>query len=166
MEIKEIWKDCKGYEGLYQVSNQGRVWSVKGQRYFTGSVNNRGYYATTLTAKNGKRKTEMIHRLVALAFLDNPNNYPQVNHKDENKLNNCVDNLEWCDAKYNINYGTRNDRMAKTQSRKVRCVETGIIYDSIKEAEEQLGLSHGKITMVCQGKRKTTGGYHWEYYNG
>ena len=78
----------------------------------------------------------MIHRLVALAFLDNPNNYPQINHKDENKLNNCVDNLEWCDAKYNINYGTRNDRMAKTQSRKIRCVETGIIYDSIKEAEE------------------------------
>ena len=96
MEIKEVWKDCKGYEGLYQVSNYGRVWSVKGQRYFTGSVNNRGYYATTLTAKNGKRKTEMIHRLVALAFLNNPNNYPQVNHKDENKLNNCVDNLEWC----------------------------------------------------------------------
>ena len=78
----------------------------------------------------------MIHRLVALAFLDNPNNYTQVNQEDETKLNNCVDNLEWCDAKYNINYGTRNDRMAKTQSRKVRCVETGIIYDSIKEAEE------------------------------
>ena len=166
MEIKEVWKDCKGYEGLYQVSNLGRMWSVKGQRYFTGSVNNRGYYATTLTAKNGKRKTEMIHRLVALAFLDNPNNYPQINHKDENKLNNCVDNLEWCDAKYNINYGTRNARVAKTQSKKIRCVETGIIYDSIKEAEEQLGLSHGQITKVCQGKKKTTGGYHWEYYNG
>lgn len=131
MEINEIWKDCKGYEGLYQVSNLGRVWNIKLQRYLKGSYDKDGYIRVNLTAKNGKVKTERVHRLVALVFLDNPNNYPQVNHKDENKGNNCVDNLEWCDAKYNINYGTRNDRMAKTQSRKIRCVD-----DSIKEAEE------------------------------
>ena len=98
MEIKEIWKDCKGYEGLYQVSNLGRVWDIKLQRYLKGSYDKDGYIQVYLTAKNGKVKMERVHRLVALVFLDNPNNYPQVNHKDKNKGSNCVDNLEWCDA--------------------------------------------------------------------
>ena len=102
--MKEIWKDCKGYEGKYQVSNLGRVWSIGSQKYLKGSTDKDGYMCVYLTAKNGKTKIEKIHRLVALVFLDNPNNYPQVNHKDENKQNNCVDNLEWCDTKYNTTY--------------------------------------------------------------
>lgn len=102
--MKEIWKDCKGYEGKYQVSNLGRVWSIGSQKYLKGSYDKDGYIQVYLTAKNGKTKIEKIHRLVALAFLDNPNNYPQVNHKDKNKQNNCVDNLEWCDIKYNNTY--------------------------------------------------------------
>ena len=98
MEIKEIWKDCKGYEGKYQVSNLGRVWSIGSQKYLKGSYDKDGYIQVYLTAKNGKVKMEKVYRLVALVFLDNPNNYPQVNHKDKNKQNNCVDNLEWCDS--------------------------------------------------------------------
>ena len=102
--MKEIWKDCKGYEGLYQISNLGRVWSIGSQKYLKGSIDKDGYMCVYLTAKNGKTKMEKIHRLVALVFLDNPNNYTQVNHKDKNKQNNCVDNLEWCTAKYNNTY--------------------------------------------------------------
>lgn len=113
--MMEIWKDCKGYEGKYQVSNLGRVWSVKGQKYLKGTILPSGYVHVHLTTPNGKRKKERLHRLVAIAFLDNPNNLPQVNHKDENKLNNCVDNLEWCNAKYNANYGTRNQRIGDTR---------------------------------------------------
>ena len=96
--MKEIWKDCKGYEGKYQVSNLGRVWSIGSQKYLKGSYDRDGYIQVYLTAKNGKVKMEKVYRLVALVFLDNPNNYPQVNHKDKNKQNNCVDNLEWCDG--------------------------------------------------------------------
>lgn len=113
MENREIWKDVKGYEGLYQVSNLGRIWSVKSQKYLKPWVNTCGYHLVGLISKNGKQKKEQIHRLVALAFIENPNNYPQVNHKDENKGNNCVENLEWVTAKQNCNYGTRNERIAE-----------------------------------------------------
>ena len=106
LENKEIWKDCKGYEGKYQVSNFGRVWSVVKQQYKNQRIGKDGYYKVTLIAKNGKQKTERVHRLVALAFIPNPDRLPQVNHKDECKTNNCVENLEWCDAKYNTLYSS------------------------------------------------------------
>ena len=102
----EIWKDCKGYEGLYQVSDNGIVWSVRSQKKLKPAMNTKGYLFVSLYARNGKIKNEYIHRLVALAFLENPNNYPQVNHKDEDKHNNTVENLEWMTCKDNINYGT------------------------------------------------------------
>lgn len=118
--MTEIWKDIVGYEGLYQVSNLGNVKRLKGykgrgkgyiveEHLIQPSINSRGYQNVVL-CKNGKTKTFSMHRLVAIAFLDNSDNLPQVNHKDENKLNNCVDNLEWCDSKYNNNYGTRNKK--------------------------------------------------------
>lgn len=118
--MTEIWKDIVGYEGLYQVSNLGNVKRLKGykgrgkgyiveEHFIQPSINSRGYQNVVL-CKNGKTKTFSMHRLVAIAFLDNSNNLPQVNHKDENKLNNCVDNLEWCNSKYNNNYGTRNKK--------------------------------------------------------
>ena len=113
LENKEIWKDCKGYEGKYQVSNFGRVWNVNNQKYLKPWISKGGYYLVNLMSKNGKIKHELIHRLVAIAFIDNPCNYPQVNHKDEDKTNNCVDNLEWCNSKYNNNYGTRNKRISE-----------------------------------------------------
>lgn len=166
LENKEIWKDCKGYEGLYQVSNMGRVWSVRKQRCIKPWKDSRGYLTLELVALNGKRKTEKVHRLVAIAFIENPNGLPQVNHKDENKENACADNLEWCDAKYNCNYGTRNKKIIEAQNKFIYCVELNRVFSSIKEAQEQLGIKGHHIGEVCEGKRKTCDGYHWEYYDG
>ena len=107
----------------------------------------------------GKRKCCYIHRLVAEAFIPNPNNYPQVNHKDEDKTNNCVNNLEWCDAKYNINYGTRIERISKP----VYCVELNRTFNGAAQAARELGINHSNIIGCCKGKRKTTGAYHFRY---
>ena len=109
----EIWKDIQNYEGLYQISNQGSIRSLlrsgKCKRYLKPYITSDGY-ARVILSKNGKLKSHKIHRLVAETFIPNPDNLPQINHKDEHKLNNCVDNLEWCTAKYNINYGVRSKK--------------------------------------------------------
>lgn len=105
----EIWKDCKGYEGLYQVSSLGRIWSVRKQRYMYLSKKPTGYLEVTLTAKNGKRKYERVHRLVALAFIDNPNNCPVVNHLNGIKDDNRVENLEWATVKDNTKHAYDNN---------------------------------------------------------
>lgn len=94
MEIAEIWKDIKGYPG-YQISNMGRIWSIKSNNYLSPWKNNSGYRVINIQAANGKRKGELIHRLVALAFVENPDKKPEVNHIDRNKENNRMDNLEW-----------------------------------------------------------------------
>lgn len=120
-EEKEIWKDIKGYEGLYQVSNLGRIKSLQRYRISKSGTNQNvnekilkqscgktNKYLNVTLAKNKKNKTFQIHRLAALNFIPNPNNYPQVNHKDGNKQNNCVDNLEWCTCKENINHAWKN----------------------------------------------------------
>ena len=124
MNNEEIWKDIIGYEGLYQVSSLGRVRSLDRfyYRLHKGKVlsptkDRYGYLTVTLNC-NGKSKTIKIHRLVAQAFIENPDNLPQVNHKDEVKSNNCVDNLEWCSAKYNNNFGTRQERYRNTMLEK------------------------------------------------
>ena len=106
---EEIWKDIPGYEGLYQVSNFGRVKSLRKAIIMSIRINKKGY-STIGLSKNGVFNRKSIHRLVAEAFIPNPDNLPQVNHKDEVKTNNCVENLEWCDNYYNLMYGTGNDR--------------------------------------------------------
>ena len=109
----------------------------------------------------------MIHRLVALTFLPNPNRLPQVNHKDENKENNSVENLEWCDAKYNSNYGTRNARVAEKHSKPVSQYSLDgdwiATYKSMLEAERITGIQSSSISKCCKGELKKTGGYHWQY---
>ncbi len=163
MEKYEIWKDCKGYEGKYQVSNRGRVWSVYKQRVMKPYMGN-GYLKVDLIAKNGKRKKEYVHRLVALAFIDNLNNHPIVNHIDGNKQNNLVENLEWITQQKNMQhsyYILNNTTGTSHIPRKCFCIETGVIYPSISEAKRQTGASH--ISEVCSGKQKTSGGYHWRY---
>ncbi len=173
----EIWRDVKGYEGLYQVSNLGRVRNSR-----TGKIIKpykiKGGYLQLLLCKNGTVKHCLVHRLVAMTFPDlvdwtedakgKPFNVLQVNHKDEfDKANNCVDNLEWCTAKYNINYGTFQFRKAISKSKPVLqyTLDGQFVaeYPSAMEAERQTGISHTKICMVCQGKRNKAGGYIWKY---
>lgn len=170
--MEEIWKDIKNYPG-YQINNLGAVKSLnynhtKKEKLMATHLDKNGYMRVTMC-----NKTFPIHRLVAEAFIPNPNNYPQVNHKDENKLNNSVDNLEWCTAKYNTNYGTGNKRRSEKQKdisreytyKKVKCIETGIIYKSPVDAANQLGISRLHIGHAANPKdrHKTAGGYHWEY---
>lgn len=169
----EVWKDIFGYEGLYKVSNLGNVKSLgndkKRKEKILKSYRNKcdGYLFVVL-CKEGKRKNIYIHRLVVQAFLTNPDKLPQVNHKDENKLNNNVSNLEFCTSKYNNNYGTHNERSAKTKkngklSKKVKCIDTNVVYPSIREIERQLGFDRSDISRCCKGKLNTCGGFHWEY---
>lgn len=111
--MEEIWKDIPGYEGIYVVSNFGRIRNLVSGKFIKPSQKDDGYCRVCLS-KNGCGKCINIHRLVAQVFIPNPDNLPQVNHKDEDKTNNVADNLEWCDAKYNINYGTSQQRRILT----------------------------------------------------
>ena len=179
---KEIWKRIKNYEGLYEVSNFGRVKSleridsnkhpIKERLLKCGKVDG-GYLAVAL-CKNGKHKTFLIHRLVAQAFISNPNNLPQVNHKDENKENNVVKNLEYCDQFYNNVYGTRIQRASNKlinhpkKSKpvlKIDPISNEIIaeFPSIAEVQRQLGFGENAIRHCCKGRTKTSYGYKWKY---
>lgn len=169
---KEIWKPVVCYEGLYLVSNFGRVYSIKKGILLKATDNGRGYLQVGLW-KNGKHYTHRIHRLVADAFIPNPYNLPEVNHIDENKLNNCVENLEWCTHEYNTAYGDRSRKVReKTTNGKLSApVEQikpngqRIIYPSMQEAHRQTGISQGNISEVCNGKRKMAGGSRWILVN-
>ena len=169
----ENWKDIKGYEGLYQISDQGNVFSVRSNKILKLGLKSGGYKKVNLS-KNGLTKTYTIHRLVAEAFIPNPNNLPCINHKDERLSNNCVDNLEWCTVSYNINYGTRNNRVSKKLTNGERSISIkqlsldGIIiaiWPNAYEAKRN-GYSQSAINECCQGKRKTHKGYKWEYLIG
>lgn len=168
MISKEVWKDVVGHEGEYQVSSLGRVKSFV--RYPEGvilvnQVMPNGYVRARL-----RGKAEYIHRLVAKAFIPNPENKPQVNHIDEDKENNILSNLEWSTVKDNLNHGNRNKKMAatlsKVNSRKVRsiCELTGEVseYNSIKEASAK-GFNRGNISLCCNGKRRYHKGFRWEF---
>ena len=161
IEIEEF-RDIPGYEGLYEVSNLGRVRSLETERILKPSKNTWGYLFVSLY-KNGIKKAVRIHRLVALAFIPNPDNLPCINHKDEDKTNNTVDNLEWCDDKYNANYGTRNERIAeKTRKPVLQFDLLGNFireWPSITKVEEETGIWQTHISKCCLGLRHTAGGY-------
>ncbi len=176
---KEIWKDIKGYEGLYQISNLGRVKSIKrvvarGTNYkpikerVLKAGNNKGY-AYVILCKYGKKKTVQVHRLVAYAFIPNPNNLPCINHKDENPLNNIVSNLEWCTHSYNNSYNELRVKAAISKRIPVlQYSKEGVFireWSYSKEAEKELGISHRTIDACCKGKLKTSGGYIWKRKN-
>ena len=176
--MQEEWKNIEGYEGLYQVSNLGRIKSLErlinhkttGKALYKEKIMkeiiNYGY-SHVILCKNGKQKYCKIHRLVAQAFIPNPEKLPQVNHKDENKSNNKADNLEWCSLKYNINYGTRTERVAKTKRKAVlQCDLKGNVikkWNSISEAEKKLNIRNENIVAVCRNRKKAAGGYIWKY---
>lgn len=164
----EIWRNIEGYEGLYQVSNLGRIYSLRREKILAGGIDTSGYIVVTLY-KNGKGKTKTVHRLVAKAFIENPKELPVINHKDENKTNNHITNLEWCTIKYNINYSknstqnnkkTLSERMKgnkNAKARKVRCVTTNEEFDCIAEAGRKYNVGKSEISKVCKRKRKTAG---------
>lgn len=155
-------KDIKCYEGLYAITEDGKVYSYRSKKYLSPYKNKGGYLIATLSKQNIKEHF-LIHRLVAEAYIPNPNNYPQVNHKDEDKTNNHFSNLEWITAKDNINYGNHNSKVIETQSYNVFCVELNKEYLNARIAAEELALNRQNIQACCNGKRKTCGGYHWRY---
>lgn len=193
----EEWRDINGYEGMYQVSNYGRVRSLarktgnqygKNTRILKQKKQKLGYMSVGLY-KDGKQKYYLIHRLVAQAFIPNPNNYPQVNHKDENKENNFVwvnedgtvnlekSNLEWCSAQYNSNYGSHIKTYDRAINKPNRPDTSKPVlqysldgkplneYPSIMEAQRQTGIKNTHIGRCCRNEYgcKTAGGFKWRY---
>lgn len=189
--MKEIWKDITGYEGLYQISNTGIIRShdrlivippnpkstygfsyIKKGQIIKQITDKSGYMKVLLYDKNSNRKNAFVHKLVAIEFVDNTNNLPQINHKDENKSNNCVSNLEWCTAKYNTNYGTCIKRRSEKQiynNNRVKAVakigDNGEIieeYISMRNAARVNKLPQSNIFKSCNNNIKC-GGYLWRY---
>lgn len=189
--MNEIWKDVYfiengveyDYRGLYQVSNLGNIKSLgndkkRKEKILKAKKTKDGYLSLNLW-KNGKQKMFYIHRLVAYMFIknDDPLNKTQVNHIDENKENNNVENLEWCTREYNNNYGTRNERAAKAQraAKSIRKVQGKkvigysltstkvIVLQSTRQAEK-FGFNQGAIWNCCNGKRKSHKGFIWKYH--
>lgn len=142
-------RDIKGYEGLYAVTSCGKVWSYRSKKFL--KLHDIGGYLQVDLRLNNNHDFRLIHRLVAEAYIPNPNNLPQVNHKDEDKSHNWINNLEWCDAKYNICY---------SKAKKVICVETGQIFNSVREAGEWINRYPYNITRAIE-RNGTCGGYHW-----
>ncbi len=173
--MEEKWKDIKKYQGLYQVSNFGNIKSLPKKH----KINNGSYYITKerLLSKtknkqgylvvNILKKVELVHRLVAEAFIPNPDNLPQVNHKDENKTNNNVNNLEWCTSKYNSNYGTCIERMRNKKSKKVAQYDLNGNFikewNSLAEVERKLNIKTANLCSCCKERYKQTGGFVWKY---
>ncbi len=199
MEIKEVWKDIRGYEGLYQVSDFGNVkslerkswngykWFIKKEKILKPRPLKSGYLRVSL-CKDGIAKDYLVHRLVAIAFIPNPDNLPKVNHKDENKENNCYFNLEWCDSKYNSNYGTAIERSknnkpsmsgknnpmygksGKDSPSSKKIVQLTLdnefirIWDSISEVAIELGFNTSTISKCCRGIKHKHKDFKWMYY--
>lgn len=170
----EEWKDIKGYEGAYQISNYGRVRSVdrivhSKNKYFQKGIelkiHSTGKYNFVTVSKNNRTKRLYLHRLVAEHFVENLNGYNVVNHKDEDKTNNRADNLEWCTSKYNANYGSRNKKIAMSKGKKVAMIKDGVvlkIFDSQAEARRK-GFSQAQISKCCNGIVKHYLGYQWKF---
>lgn len=182
----EVWKDIEGYNNYYQVSNYGRVRTLykKGGTILKLHTNNGGYIYCRLR-ENGKRVQRLVHRLVAQAFIENPNNLLCINHKDECKINNFVwvnedgsidlekSNLEWCTYQYNNTYGTRIEKMVKSKingKRSKKILQLTLngdlikIYPSLSEAQRD-GFARSNIAQCAKGNWAQAYGYKWQYAN-
>lgn len=165
----ETWKEVVGYEGHYEVSDLGRIRSMKygNEKILKLCKTQKGYLRVCLR-KDGHAKTLLVHRLVAEAFIPNKNNLETVNHKDEVKTNNVASNLEWMCIKDNNNYGTRNKRAGEALSKQVQMFDkkTGELlatFPSTHEAGRVTGIANSNICECCNGKHKSAGGYIWRY---
>lgn len=168
----EEWKDIDGYDGVYQVSSEGRVRSFQCNKC---KILNCHIVVKTKHLKIGlykdkKRKHYYVHKLVAKAFLPNPNSYTEVNHKDENPLNNNVENLEWCTHRYNMTYGTCQERSRITHLERTPSIlmynKEGVLkatFNSVVDAEKETGTPHSNIIACCKGRLKTANRYVWKY---
>lgn len=176
----EIWKDIEGFEGLYEVSNKGRVRSlnrcvnginpytntpfiriVKGRIRKPGCLGKTPHQTITL-CKDGKLYSMPLHRIVAIAFVPNPNNYPCVNHIDENPSNNDATNLEWCTYQYNNNYGNALIKRSKTRTKNIQCIETGEIYTA-KEIADKFNCKQDSVYNHLRGNAKSLKSLHFRY---
>ena len=181
--MQEVWKDIEGYEGKYQISNLGNVKSLQYRghegviRNLVPKVNNYGRLWVELM-KDGKKRQFLIHRLVGMAFIPNPDNLPQINHMDENPKNNRVDNLEWCTGEYNVHYyierhpmAARNRKSTGKYHRKLDKPVNQIDFDGniVKQWDDartvvnEFGYNQWSITQCCDGKRNTAYGFRWQY---
>ena len=185
-EIKEEWRPVKGYEGLYEVSNLGRVKTLQ-RVYHCGNhhsyrmvdehimkpVKIKGGYLRIALSNGCKRSSHLIHRLVAEAFIQNPDNLPTINHKDCNPSNNFVDNLEWCSQQYNNRYGDRIEKVRKKTLNHPKRSKIVLQFNlegeyinkflSANEVQRQLGYLQSNISGCCLGKKKTAYGFIWKY---
>ena len=181
--MEEVWKDIVGYEGRYQVSNLGNVRSIvfikNGKIHDLQLLRGRDYLLVRLY-KNRHGKMCRVHRLVAEAFIDNPNNYPVVNHKNWNKHDNRAENLEWCTYSYNNWYvpsrmgkyedwqrrknksGIDNERPF-AKPKRILCVESGEIFESMSAAARHVHVEQSNISRAARGRQKTCAGFHWKY---
>lgn len=178
---EEIWKDIPGYEDLYQASNLGRIRSIPRKGTKTKNIHiikyntkNSKHYCHCGLCKNGKSKTISVHRIIALTFMPNPDNLPQVNHIDGNKENNKVSNLEWISNLENIKHsykiGLRKEQVEKLRNINKRKVNQYDLdgnfikqWDGIIDIQNELNIANQNIIKVCQHKRNKAGGYKWEY---
>ena len=167
---KELWRPVVGFEGLYDVSNLGRVRSLNynktGRCKLLKLTKNGSGYLNVHLSKDGKAKIFLVHRLVAKTFIPNPNNLPFVNHKDENPLNNCVENLEWCTLEYNFAYGTAIKRRAEKRSKAVlQFTRDGEFVREWSSATEcgRNGFCQKHVSACCNGYRHTHNGFVWKF---
>lgn len=158
----------------YLIYPNGQIKNLKRDKDVVHSLHCSGYYVVKLVNDFGERKTFKLHRLLAMLFIPNPNDFSCVNHKDENKLNNSLDNLEWCDITYNNTYGTRIERSKEKQGilgrtglrlHQIKDGKTIAIYNSVKEASESTGIKASNISNTIHGRQKSSGGYSWELKN-
>ena len=174
--VKIEWKPIEGYDGLYLISDTGKIFSAKSEKILKTYTNRLGYERIELNI-NGVAKKHLVHRLVAEAFIPNPDNLPIINHKDENPRNNSVDNLEWCTYQYNTNYGTCIERRVENtvykhgeenpNSKKVYQFDMDgnllAEYVSVREAARITGLSDRSISKACVGSLKKYAEYVWSH---
>lgn len=157
--MTEQWKTIEEYP-LYMASNCGRIKNTETNRILVGGLDKDGYRQVTLQTGD-KQVCRRICRLIAKTFISNPDNLPCVNHKDEIKTNDFVENLEWCTYEYNNIYGNR----LKPISTEIWCVEMSKKFSSTRSAERETGIHHSYISRCCRGLSETAGGYRWELYN-
>lgn len=160
------WKPVVGFEGYYLVSDSGQVWSLYRHRALKPTIDKYGYEKVGLFDGH-KACHRTVHRLVAQAFIPNPNDLPTVNHINEDKTDNRVSNLEWASVADNDNHGTRNERMANTKSKhpveRIAPDGTIVTYKGVKDAWRKTGITRSSISLCCKNIRKTAGGYTWRY---